>query len=212
MLNGLELSIPALFLFGMQSSPHCALMCGGLQLANAGHPRNWVQMQLLRLLSYSVMGVLAGGLGRQIIWYLPQNASPWLWRLGLGSAIVAAGLSLSWRRLPRQTSCPKQNQQRRPAWAAAWAFMPCPMLYAALGIAIFSAHPINGGLLILAFAIGTLPMHSLQMLSFRCLPLKPNAGFSLTYKTRGYFIALSGCVILLSGLWLPANSLFLCKP
>lgn len=212
MLSGLELSIPALFLVGLQTSPHCGLMCGGLQLSTAGKPHTWAQMQALRVLSYSLLGSGAGWLGGQLLWYLPQAEFPLLWRLGLGLSIVMLGLMIGFKRPALSRPCPKRSHKRPVAMAAAWGFMPCPMLYAALGVATFSAHPLNGGLLMLAFALGTLPMHSLQLLAYRWFAERQQRPWALSQRTRGSLIAISGSIMLLSTLWLPAESLLFCLP
>ena len=94
MLSGLELSLPALFLFGLQSSPHCAVMCGGLQLSSAGSRWHWSQLQGLRLLSYSLLGAIAGVLGGHLLRLLPLADPSLLWRSALGLAVLALGLLL----------------------------------------------------------------------------------------------------------------------
>ena len=208
MLSGLELSLPALFLFGLQSSPHCAVMCGGLQLSSAGSRWHWSQLQGLRLLSYSLLGAIAGVLGGHLLRLLPLADPSLLWRSALGLAVLALGLLLL---VTRQAgTCPRTSHHR--ATAIGWALMPCPMLYAALAVAAFAAHPLNAAMLMLAFALGTLPMHSLQLLAYRGLSTSAQRNRPLSRRHRGGLIALSGCAMLLSAILLPADSLLFCRP
>jgi len=78
-----------------------------------------------------------------------------------------------------------------------WGLMPCGLVYGALGFAILSSSAFNGGMVMLAFGIGTLP--SLLLM----------AGFStqLGYLSKKPLIRkVSGVLIILLGviaIWTP---------
>lgn len=178
----LYLGFPTAFLFGLMGSIHCAGMCGPLVglYANQikGEPR-WLNLRqhflhnLGRLLVYTNLGILLGTLG-----YLTRLL-PWSGAiLGalIGIFIVAVGLSfvglgpatrLLGPALHRLTErlligwAWYKHLARSPGIAflgGLHGLLPCPLLYVALSSAVATQSPQHGGLLLLGFGLGTIPM------------------------------------------------------
>ncbi len=164
-------------------SPHCAGMCGGLVAfcvgaSNKGQRlRAQLAYHLSRLLSYSLLGAMAGLLGKGID--LGGSA------LGIKQfAIVFAGgfmilfgvLSLIRNfggRLPKLPSIPFVNNlfsrattlatKLQPVHRSAvigllTALLPCGWLYAFVVTAAAAANPLGGALVMAAFWLGTVPV------------------------------------------------------
>jgi sulfite exporter TauE/SafE len=160
-MNGVALSLPALFLLGLASSPHCALMCAPLTLA--GTPRRLLALHGGRLLSYALLGGVAGGFGASLLWQLDRLgiAGPLRW-LAAG-LLVGLGL-LQLRPHPtRPACCPPPLSQRLLALpplvrGLLWGALPCALLYGVLALAALSGSAAQGSTLALAFGLGTSPL------------------------------------------------------
>lgn len=176
------LGFPAALLFGLMGSMHCAGMCGPLVglYANQikGEPiwlilRQHFLYNLGRLLVYTNLGVLLGTLG-----YLTRLL-PWseaFFGILIGLFIAAVGLSLlglgfitrllgpALYRLTERLAIGwgwYKHLARSPGIAllgGLHGFLPCPLLYVVLSSAVATQNPLHGGLLLLGFGLGTLPM------------------------------------------------------
>jgi uncharacterized protein len=162
-------------------SVHCAGMCGGF-VAIAGDgtrgKARWVSQLSYnagRLLSYTVLGALAGSLGRAVD--LAGNAAG----IGRVAALVSGSLMILWGMgalletqgvrvfrgrwtLPRRVTSALASVRRLPA---AWrglvlglstTLLPCGWLYAFAVTAAGTASPAQGALLMAAFWLGNLPV------------------------------------------------------
>lgn len=165
-----ELSLPALFIAGLATSPHCGLMCGPLQAwqlrgsrAGSAAPA-WVHGG--RVLGYSALGGAAGALGAQGLNYLPlERYGGWI-QFAAALMLIVLGVRY-WRQAP---SCHLRAQTRAGtprvapgagrllARGLAWAMLPCAALYATLFLAALSANAAYGALLLAAFGLGTVPL------------------------------------------------------
>lgn len=180
-----ELSLYAAFLAGLLGGGHCAGMCGGIVTAlslntDAGPHRRAVWPMLLtynvsRVTSYALLGVVAGALGNALLLFdlvvpvgkaLYAFASLMLIALGLYLAGWWLGLrhieqlgGRFWARMqPRLARLlPIRSARQAVGAGLLWGLLPCGLVYSALTLALASAHPLNGGALMLAFGIGTLP-------------------------------------------------------
>ncbi len=167
---------------GFFGSPHCLGMCGGivsalgfaLQSASPGR-RFFLQSlyHLGRLLSYSLLGVLVGLLGKGIL--APLVNSRWPYVL-TALMMILFGLYLTgwWRGLDRLEALggrlwqamaplrrrfvPINSAPRALAAGMLWGFLPCGLVYSALALAMTSADALTAGGVMLAFGLGTLPM------------------------------------------------------
>ena len=181
----IELSLISAFLVGLLGGGHCVGMCGGIVSAVSMHLPNQskTQPKILfliaynagRILSYTLAGVLAGLLGASSFFLnhvLPIQhllyfiSSLMLIFLGLYLAgfwhgmtyIENAGRSL-WAKLQPYSKrfIPVQNLKQAFALGGLWGWLPCGLVYSVLIAAIATGSAFKGGLLMLAFGIGTLP-------------------------------------------------------
>jgi sulfite exporter TauE/SafE len=173
-------SLTAAFLLGLFSSAHCVGMCGGIMgalsmaiPANA-KARRWVILlsyNLGRIFSYALMGAIVGIFAQQIT---ASGGAIWLrWLAGL--LLIAMGLYLAnwWRGLTYletggrylwaylqplgKTLMPVDNAAKAILLGGIWGWLPCGLVYSALAYAMAQGQAVGGGLVMLAFGLGTLP-------------------------------------------------------
>ena len=166
-------------LLGLFSSLHCAGMCGGvIAAATLRIETHRVPMVVLinvaRVASYAIAGALAaGGLGA-LTGTLGTTGHQVL-SLIAAAIVAAAGLQLGgwmnfWAGLERLGGRVWQHLSRatrvllpvRRAWQAAlfglmWGWMPCGLVYSALGYAAATGSWRDGAMYMFAFGAGTLP-------------------------------------------------------
>lgn len=148
---------------GFVGSLHCVGMCGPFAVL-AGADRGWrgvVTYSLGRLATYALLGAFAGLFGA---------ALAQLRTVGLVVAVVVvlvvslqlAGV-LPEPRFAARWAAPVVRAVRggratsRLALGAATALLPCGLVYAGLGVAVTSGSPLVGGLVMVAFGLGTWP-------------------------------------------------------
>lgn len=164
MFDPTTLSVPAVLLAALAASPHCALMCGPVQVLQlrGGGRRALLGLHLGRLLGYGLLGALAGGLGGLWLRQLPGTGTGLGLQLAAAAGVIAVGV-LSLRRPaggcahPGRGSAPVGNG-RLLARGLAWALLPCGLLYAVLFLALLSGSAVDGALLLLAFGFGSAPL------------------------------------------------------
>jgi hypothetical protein len=186
---------------GVMGGTHCAAMCGGiagaLPLGTAGAAKTVLppdsalsRGNLLRalafnagrILSYTLAGALAGGIGSAA--FVMQDMLPvrealfvaanlMLIALGLYLAGIWQGLTLLerggavlWRRIQpfaaRYLISP--SLRHTLLLGALWGWIPCGLVYSMLVTALASGGSGNGALIMFSFGIGTLP--NLLLLGF----------------------------------------------
>ena len=177
------LTLGAALLLGLAAGGHCLFMCGGITAAlavatakdTAGHPRLTllVAYQLGRITSYSLAGLLFGGVLGTLIVVLDAEAVRLMLRtLSAATMMLAAlvvigrvrdpgsylGRSL-WRRLAPlgRRLLPVATVPRALAFGAVWGWMPCGFVYTVLLIAALQADAGRAALTMAAFGLGTLP-------------------------------------------------------
>lgn len=158
-------SVIAGFLAGLASAPHCAGMCGPLcAAACAGRPRAPSLGGYLgaRLVTYSLLGAIAGTAGRSLADRFGDRAA-----LVLAIAMAAGLVIAAVRVWPRNTDAPrlvslgrKRVDRRAPAWAPialglATGFLPCGALFGALLLAAGAGTAEGGVATMLAFGATT---------------------------------------------------------
>jgi sulfite exporter TauE/SafE len=166
---------------GFFGSPHCLGMCGGIvsafglsmqPLSAAQRGRLIAAYHVGRLTSYASLGMLVGVIGAGIL----QPVAQTFWPRGVLAAVVMLlGLSMLglplftrlevlgaklWQALaPLRTRLfPLHTLPRAFAAGLLWGFLPCGLVYGALLLAMSSHHVMGGGVVMLAFGLGTLPM------------------------------------------------------
>lgn len=199
----LELSLTAAFLVGLLGGGHCVGMCGGIvgavTMTLPGSKPKWpflLSYNLGRIGSYTLAGVVAGGVGASSF-FLEQVLPIEKMLYALASLmLVLLGLYLAgiWRVLTRLEAVGGklwqhiQPYSRRllPARTIAqslllgtlWGWLPCGLVYSVLVAAIATANPLQGGLLMLAFGLGTLPtLLAMGMAAVRLKSLLQNPWF-----------------------------------
>ncbi|MFZ1797860.1 MAG: sulfite exporter TauE/SafE family protein [Dokdonella sp.] len=181
-MNG-SLTVAAALLLGFLASGHCMLMCGGISMAlgvatakdASGRPRRSLLLayQLGRIFSYSVAGLLIGGIGGGLIAVLDIEHVRIALRLASAAALLLAALvmlgvlrdpgsGLGKRLWPKlaplgRRLVPVSNLPRALAFGALWGWMPCGLVYTVLLVAALSAQPLQSAAVMAAFGLGTLP-------------------------------------------------------
>lgn len=180
-MNG-DITLLTLFLLGFFGGGHCVGMCGGLSSAFAlqlppGLNRAGliVLLNLGRISSYVFIGLLVGAIGQigisldQTRWlqnglYLSANLLLLLLGLylagisSLATRIESIGRPV-WKRLNPLLNrlLPIQSVPACFGVGMLWGWLPCGLVYSASLYALGSGNALEGGLYMLAFALGTLP-------------------------------------------------------
>ncbi|MDR2991049.1 MAG: sulfite exporter TauE/SafE family protein [Burkholderiaceae bacterium] len=168
-----SLAITALVM-GLAGGPHCIAMCGAAcaGIGQAAAPRTQAGLglfQLGRLIGYGVLGLLAAVSMQGLGWLSVHSAALRPVWVMLHAAAIVIGLALLV--LARQPLW-LDNGARR-VWArvragvahwglaapltigAAWALMPCGLLYSALMVAALTGQAVAGAAVMLLFAAGS---------------------------------------------------------
>lgn len=173
----------AAFWLGLSGSLHCATMCGGLSAslvelgrserdAKAQRARAWLLTHFGRTLAYAALGVVGAWIGRP---WLGDALGERLRALvlllgGVVLLLVAIGLiarrgglvaSGGWLTRAFGAFARRVLRSRRGPLVGGlvWGFVPCGLVYAAGLLAVGTAHPGWALATMLAFVLGTLPMH-----------------------------------------------------
>lgn len=174
------------FLVGLLGGVHCLGMCGGIVGAlTFGLPEEKrlgvkvLPYQLAynagRLISYSVAGALAGGVGVLIAGLMPLQLAQSLLMLLAGVFMVMMGLYVAgwwfglgrleklagglWRRIEPlgRRLMPVTSPWQALGLGLVWGWLPCGLVYSVLVWAVAAGGAPDGALLMLAFGLGTLP-------------------------------------------------------
>ena len=160
--GGLALTIPSVFMLGLASSPHCALMCGPWLLLGKPGLRSQLMLQLGRLSGYAALGSIAGAGGALLL----HRVGDVHWAMALrlcAAALLLAMAVYSWRQMRLPACCRSglhARLQKIPHWARGLlvGLMPCAVLYGVIGLAALTASPWSGASLLLAFGLGSSPL------------------------------------------------------
>ncbi|WP_394842289.1 sulfite exporter TauE/SafE family protein [Pendulispora brunnea] len=168
---------------GLLGGVHCIVMCGGIVgVLGAGLPRGTGPMKLTlaynigRIASYAMAGLAAGALGAAVaridVIYGAQVGLRFLaglFMLGVGLFLLGAWPAFSrvegigaflWRKLEpfAHRLLPVQSARAAVLLGLLWGWIPCGLVYAALGLAVASGSPLGGALVMATFGAGTLPV------------------------------------------------------
>lgn len=205
-------SFAAMLLVGLSTSPHCLGMCGGILLSvcDRADTRARLGADLAynagRMLSYTALGAAFGALGTVLTYTLSMKSM--LFTM-LGLAVALLGLNM-WGLLPALPSLPgetaaacrlpeKLHRQAPLIVGLLTGLMPCGAMYAAWLCAMSSGSAGSGAAVMLAFALGTVPL----LLAFAMLgALMPRAWTKYLRKLGAVFVTAMGLKMLLGGLLL----------
>lgn len=209
--------LAAAFITGMLGSAHCFGMCAGLSglfavnvqvLSLRSQLLLAVAYNLGRVLSYAFLGAAIALLGESIVASMPGIAAPV--RLASGLLIIIVGLQVAfgWRFLaPVEKAGAELWKHIAPAakgllpvtsipqalgLGLLWGWLPCGLVYSVLLLAATTANALNGGLVMLAFGIGTMP----AMIATGLSASKLSQFMSRRRLTAGLLIVLLGLATL----------------
>ena len=198
------------FLTGLAGALHCLGMCGGFAAGYfAGH--GWRERLLpqfsyhgMRIGMYVVLGVLGASSGQVLVQVGMVGKVQGVVMMLSGLLICAIGV----RYLLHRKRCPaasngsqeapirfEQNRSLRrtlPLLAGLLnGFVPCSLLFSVAVKTVAIADPLQAGLLMVCFGLGTVPM----MLAVT------TGGALAGHLSRGVWTRLTGVVVLLFGAW-----------
>ena len=171
----------AAFSMGLFGSPHCLGMCGGIVTAfglSMQHVSDSKKNGLIltyhlgRLISYSLLGLIASLVGVAIFQSIMSNSAP---RIVLGAVLVLIGLAMLglplfnqlekvgmrfWQSLAQKQKkvFPIDSFGKALFAGLLWGFLPCGLVYGALMMAIAGNNITTGAALMFVFGLGTMPM------------------------------------------------------
>ena len=177
--------LASMFAVGFFGSVHCFAMCGGIAgaltqaipLERRGRSRvllTHLCFAVGRIGSYALAGGIAGSAGL-VLGKLLGPSGPIVLRCAAGLLLVALGLYVSgwwlglrrleeqgvrlWRRLAPALGRlrPTESLPRAVGLGALWGWLPCGLVYGALGSAMSRGDALSGALAMLAFGLGTMP-------------------------------------------------------
>ena len=176
-----EVNLISAFVVGLLGGVHCVGMCGGIVGALSLGLPSQRQLPLLiaynlgRIGSYTVAGAIMGVMGFYFSALLPvQNAQRVLLAFA-GIFMILLGLYLGgwwnlltrierlggrlWRRIEPlgRGLLPVRSVRQALLLGVLWGWLPCGLVYSALVWTVSSGGASQGGLLMLAFGLGTLP-------------------------------------------------------
>lgn len=217
-----------LFFLGLTGTGHCIGMCGPLVVAIPGRTQRFsahLFYHLGRTITYISIGALMGGLGIGITGLASKIGSDPLLvfaQVQVAFSLVAAGF-LFWFGLSRlgftqepswmSEASPDKTPGYQKAMESAFVhkrisgifliglmmgLLPCGLSFAAFTRALAAQGPLHGGLLLLAFALGTLPG----------LLLIGTGASGLFRKYRKHSEILSGILMIGMGFSLTGDALF----
>ena len=179
--------LSAMFMLGIFGTGHCIGMCGPLVVAFPGRARHFSAHLFYhtgRVATYTLVGGIMGGVGTVVTQIATAaGADPMSWMAGIQAAfsVIAAGALIvfglsrlglirepAWmaiaapEKIPgyRRTVIPVLSGRSEGRMLAVGFFMgllPCGLSFAAFARALSAGGPMQGGLLVLAFGLGTLP-------------------------------------------------------
>jgi uncharacterized protein len=174
----MESTLASAILLGLMGASHCLAMCGGiissLSIVTREQSRRWplvVSYQLGRISCYTLFGLAFGWLG-----FHTNQLSPlpvlqvlsgvllilmglYISRLWMAISYLERAGKLVWNKISPLSKplLPVTNSRQAILLGALWGWLPCGLVYTALGYALTTASPVNSALFMLFFGLGTLP-------------------------------------------------------
>ncbi|MEJ2142826.1 MAG: sulfite exporter TauE/SafE family protein [Gammaproteobacteria bacterium] len=175
-----EISYLSAFLIGLLGGVHCVGMCGGIvsALTIGTTPQQSTPWRFLlaynsgRIISYSLAGLIVGGLGAQLTTLhevqLVLKLLAGLFMIAMGLYITGWWFGLSkveqlggivWKRVQPLGNrfIPVQTIMQAGLLGMLWGWLPCGLVYSVLIWTLSVNSASEGALLLLSFGLGTLP-------------------------------------------------------
>lgn len=126
-----------------------------------------------RILSYAFLGVAVAVLGKSAVASIPDLMAPI--RLASGALIIFVGLQLAfgwrilaplenagarlWKRIAPAAKglVPVETTTQALGLGLIWGWLPCGLVYSVLLLAATTAEATSGGMVMIAFGLGTMP-------------------------------------------------------
>lgn len=223
-----EATLLSAFIVGLLGGVHCAGMCGGivgaLTLGLPGavrtRPRRLLPYVLAynggRIASYALAGAAMGALGALITDLTALHQARLVLQVVAGAFLVALGLylggwwfglqrieragTLLWRYIEPlgRRLLPVRSPAQALVVGALWGWLPCGLVYSVLIWSISAGSALQGGLLMLSFGLGTLPLLA---------GLGMSAGGASRVLRRRWVRGLAGLAVAGYGVWLAGVAL-----
>ncbi|MBE9563205.1 MAG: sulfite exporter TauE/SafE family protein [Proteobacteria bacterium] len=211
-----ELTVVSAFLAGLLSAAHCIGMCGSivgaLTLTIPNNQSLWLYLlsyNLGRIISYTMAGLAVGFLGASVADQLSLHDYHFIilqisgifmivlglymgdWWLGL-SKLEQMGAHL-WCKLEPwgQSLIPVKHPWQAFSFGLIWGWLPCGLVYSILAFSLASCDTWQGGMLMLAFGLGTLPS---------LLALGATAKWIINFTNNYYVRKFTAMLIVIFGL------------
>lgn len=221
-----EAALFSALLLGLLGGGHCLGMCGGIVAAMSmglpgqGGGRRFALMlayNLGRLVSYSLAGALAGGIGLLVAGVLPVamaqkalllTAALFMLLMGLyvsgwwnGLALIERQGGHLWRKIEPlgRKLLPVRNPTQALLLGLVWGWLPCGLVYSMLVTALSSGGAIPGAALMLAFGLGTLP--NLLLMGTAAAWVAGQIRKPAVRQAAGGLIMIYGLVLAISVIW-----------
>ena len=182
-----EITWLAAFLAGLLGSVHCVGMCGGISGAltmglpatvRQSYPRLFPYLLAYnsgRIMSYVTAGALMGALGAQLGGGLAPHSAVNVGRVISGVFMLALGVYIAgwwnalagleqrggrlWRHIEPlgRGLLPPRGPVQALGLGLVWGWLPCGLVYSALAWSLAAGGALQGGGIMLAFGLGTLP-------------------------------------------------------
>jgi len=212
----------SVFLMGLLGGVHCLSMCGGVVgMLTASLPEQvrsdskqislyHFNYNLGRILSYILLGAVFGLIGELLSNMLQMSVFDKVLRIFSGVLMIMVGFYIAnwymgiqalekigaklWAVLQPITKrfLPVKNLKSAFLVGLFWGGIPCGLVYGALSFAIVSGSAVQGGMIMLAFGLGTLP--SLLLMAGFSLKLSEAIKRPIVRKFSGALIIILGSV------------------
>ncbi len=188
-MDGAINTTAAAFVFGLITSLHCVLMCGPLICALVPFNVQGKQLhigaliyQIMRVCSYTAIGALLGGFGKQIATFVESDTAhvfPWL----LVALLFFIGFGLEkWFPQPRffgkwvgaiqRRFMPRNPYVRYAFTGLLTPLLPCGPLYMIFGVCLLAGDVAKGAGFMAAFGLGTVPLLMVLHLQYTMISRK----------------------------------------
>lgn len=207
------LSLFTALLLGLFGASHCLVMCGGIAATVGAQVKEQRVVSAFafnggRVLSYTLAGLLVGGLG---LWLQSHHHGLMLGlRAIAGVLLLLMGLYIArwamwlthieklgqglWRLIqPTASRFMGSHRIRDRFWLGMlWGWLPCGLIYSTLSWVAANGDPINGALAMLFFGLGTLPAMLSSSLASVML---------MRWIGHRYVRQVAGLLLIVYGLW-----------
>ena len=211
LING-PFSYGLAFMAGLLGSGHCIGMCGALASGvfirlgeQARKPLPYLAYQFARVGMYTLVGVAAAAVGRVLVSMGAVGAAQGVLQVVIGIFVVTIGLDMAGLS-PWRVPGPGLPVSALGKWLSSAArkgplvgallggaingLVPCPLTFAVAVKATTASGPLEGGLLMLAFGLGTVPSMLFVSVAFGMLGS----------RTRGLLLRGAALLVVVMGL------------